>query len=45
MKLGSATDFAIENTLDQFMDACGNTSNLKQVLLMYLTVMALADGL
>ena len=43
-KRGSTANFAIEETLDTFMDACGNTSNLKQVLLMYLTVMALADG-
>lgn len=43
-KRGSAVDFDISKTLDEFMTSCGNTSNLKQVLLMYLTVMALADG-
>ncbi len=43
-KRGSTADFDITNTLDQFMTACGHTLNLKQVLLMYLIVMALADG-
>lgn len=43
-KRGSETDFDITSTLDQFMTSCGHTSNLKQVLLMYLIVMALADG-
>jgi len=43
-QLGSAADFDISPALAQFMAACGNTLNLKQVLLMYLIVMALADG-
>lgn len=43
-KKGSATDFDMTATLDEFMRSCGHTSNLKQVLLMYLTVIALADG-
>ncbi len=43
-KRGSSTDFDIDPALDQFMSACGNTLNLKQVLLMYLLVMALSDG-
>jgi DnaJ like chaperone protein len=43
-KKGSETDFDMTNTLDEFMSSCGHTLNLKQVLLMYLTVMALADG-
>jgi DnaJ like chaperone protein len=43
-KKGSTPDFDISQTLDSFMDSCGQTSNLKQVLLMYLSVMALADG-
>ncbi|PHS68123.1 MAG: co-chaperone DjlA [Methylophaga sp.] len=43
-KRGSVTDFDIDPVLDQFMSVCGNTLNLKQVLLMYLIVMALADG-
>jgi len=43
-KKGSETDFDMTDTLDEFMANCGHTLNLKQVLLMYLTVMALADG-
>lgn len=43
-KRGSSADFDINDTLRQFMAACGHTLNLKQVLLMYLIVMALADG-
>lgn len=43
-KRGAADDFDITNTLDKFMTSCGHTLNLKQVLLMYLIVMALADG-
>jgi DnaJ like chaperone protein len=43
-KKGSAADFDITQTLDVFMQSCGHTSNLKQVLLMYVTVIALADG-
>jgi len=43
-KRGSVANFDIDATLNEFMATCGNTSNLKQVLLMYLTVMALADG-
>ena len=41
---GAEANFDMSDTLDQFMDSCGHTLNLKQVLLMYLTVMALADG-
>lgn len=43
-KRGSTDNFDINATLNEFMATCGNTSNLKQVLLMYLTVMALVDG-
>jgi DnaJ like chaperone protein len=43
-KKGSTTDFDMTETLDAFLASCGHTLNLKQVLLMYLTVMALADG-
>lgn len=43
-KQGSTADFDITPALDRFMSACGHTLNLKQVLLMYLIVMALADG-
>ncbi|MDM3869739.1 co-chaperone DjlA [Porticoccus sp. W117] len=43
-KQGSAADFHIEQTLQEFMAACGQTRNLPQVLLVYLIVMAMADG-
>ena len=43
-KLGSDTNFHIEATLNNFMENCGQTLHLKQVLLMYLIVMAAADG-
>lgn len=43
-QLGSAADFNIDVTLNAFMEHCGQTLHLKQVLLMYLIVMAAADG-
>ncbi|MGS2724483.1 co-chaperone DjlA [Porticoccus sp. GXU_MW_L64] len=43
-KQGSAADFHVESTLQEFMAACGQTRNLPQVLLVYLIVMAMADG-
>lgn len=43
-KIGSAADFDITNTLNDFMESCGQTANLKQMLLMYLIVIALADN-
>lgn len=43
-KLGSTANLDMTATLNQFMAACGHTLHLKQVLLMYLIVMALADG-
>ena len=43
-KLGSAADFNVDATLNAFMEHCGQTLHLKQVLLMYLIVMAAADG-
>jgi len=43
-KQGASTDFDIEPTLKSFLDTCGTTSNLTQMLLVYLIVMALADG-
>ena len=43
-KRGSQPNFDIETTLQHFMAHCGHTQNLKQVLLMYLIVMAIADG-
>jgi DnaJ like chaperone protein len=43
-KRGAAPDFNIKPTLDEFMSVCGNTNSLKQMLLVYLIVMAMADG-
>jgi DnaJ like chaperone protein len=43
-KRGAAPDFDYVLQLKQFVDVCGNTHNLKQMLLVYLIVMALADG-
>lgn len=43
-KQGAAPEFDIGPTYQKFMSACGQTRNLKYVLLVYLTVMALADG-
>ncbi|OGT00640.1 MAG: molecular chaperone DjlA [Gallionellales bacterium RIFCSPLOWO2_12_FULL_59_22] len=41
---GADPAFDIEPTLERFMAVCGQTRNLKEVLLAYLIVMALADG-
>lgn len=43
-KQGSAANFDMSETLNKFMDACGHTIHLRQTLLMYLTVIGLADG-
>jgi DnaJ like chaperone protein len=43
-KQGADSAFDIGPTYDKFMSVCGNTRHLKQVLLVYLIVMALADG-
>jgi DnaJ like chaperone protein len=43
-KQGSASDFDIDPTLREFMAVCGNTHHLRQMLLVYLIVMALSDG-
>ncbi|MCX4187410.1 co-chaperone DjlA [Methylophaga sp. OBS4] len=43
-KRGASPDFDITETLTRFKQHCGHTLNLRQVLLVYLTVMALADG-
>ncbi|MCX7193166.1 MAG: TerB family tellurite resistance protein, partial [Proteobacteria bacterium] len=43
-KQGADPAFDIAPTCKRFVDICGNTKNLKQVLLVYLIVMALADG-
>ncbi len=43
-KRGAEPDFDVTETVNNFKQHCGNTFNLKQVLLVYLIVMALADG-
>ncbi|MDP2760057.1 MAG: co-chaperone DjlA [Sideroxyarcus sp.] len=43
-KQGTAPEFDIEPNLQKFMSVCGHTRNLKEMLLIYLIVMALADG-
>ncbi len=43
-KKGSAADFDIKPALQEFMSVCGHTANLRQMLLVYLIVMAFADG-
>jgi DnaJ like chaperone protein len=43
-KQGADSAFDIEPTYKKFMIYCGHTKNLKDVLLVYLIVMALADG-
>lgn len=43
-KKGAEPEFDIAPTYKRFMAVCGHTKNLKQVLLVYLIVMALADG-
>jgi DnaJ like chaperone protein len=43
-KQGADTAFDIEPTLKRFVAVCGHTRNLKEVFLVYLVVMALADG-
>ena len=43
-KKGAAPAFDIAPTYQRFMAICGHTKNLKEVLLVYLIVMALADG-
>jgi len=43
-KQGADPEFDIAPAYHRFMSVCGHTRHLKQVLLVYLTVMALADG-
>jgi len=43
-KKGTDPAFDIGPTYQRFMAVCGHTKNLKEVLLVYLIVMALADG-
>lgn len=43
-KRGAAPDFDYDPNIKQFLDVCGHTRSLKQMLLVYLIVMASADG-
>jgi DnaJ like chaperone protein len=43
-KQGAAPDFDYERKLDEFMVVCGHTNSLRQMLLVYLIVMAISDG-
>lgn len=43
-KSGADPAFDIDQTLNRFMSVCGHTRNLKEMLLVYLIVMALVDG-
>ncbi len=43
-KKGATPDFDIEPTYKKFMSVCGHTRNLKEMLLIYLIVLAFADG-
>jgi len=43
-KMGTDPAFDIVPACNRFMDVCGNTRNLKQVLLVYLITLAFADG-
>ena len=43
-KQGAAPDFDIAPDLMKFMAVCGHTHSLRQMLLVYLIVMALSDG-
>ncbi len=42
-KKGTTADFDIKPTLQEFMSVCGHTTSLRQMLLVYLIVMAFAD--
>ncbi|RFC40714.1 MAG: DnaJ like chaperone protein [Candidatus Nitrotoga sp. CP45] len=43
-KQGADANFNLEPSLNKFIAICGNTNDLKQMLLVYLIVMALSDG-
>lgn len=43
-KKGTAPEFEIKTSVNEFMAVCGHTASLRQMLLVYLIVMALADG-
>jgi len=43
-KEGAKPDFSIDESVNNFLSACGDAANLKQLLVMYLLGSALADG-
>ena len=43
-KRGADKDFDFAPTIKQFMSVCGHTHSLKQMVMVYLIVMALSDG-
>lgn len=43
-KQGAAANFDAKPKLNEFMRVCGHTNSLKQMLLVYLIIMALSDG-
>ena len=43
-KQGTSTEFDIRPAINEFMAVCGHTNSLRQMLLVYLIVMALSDG-
>jgi len=43
-KQGTAPDFDYERKLNEFVSVCGHTNSLRQMLLVYLIVMAISDG-
>lgn len=43
-KQGASTNYDIHPQINQFLSVCGASSNLKQMLLVYLIIMGLSDG-
>ena len=43
-KQGAQADFSVDKTINEFLKACGDAANLKQLMVMYLLGSALADG-
>ena len=43
-KQGASAEYDTKSQVSEFLRVCGNTHNLKQILLVYLIVLALSDG-
>lgn len=43
-KQGAQPEFSLEQTLSQFMEVCGRFADIRQLMLVYLITLALADG-